>query len=135
MLQLLRATSCNRIVATCSMLEPLLAGLKTYIADVDPEFALEIQEAPSLLDAYPNLGAETENCPFQPYPTKVSTASLDNIAMYIHSSGSTGLPRAVGETHRMLEQWIILRKPIHLTVHISEMPSTLSPSRRCTGRG
>ncbi|KAJ7347323.1 hypothetical protein DFH08DRAFT_618412, partial [Mycena albidolilacea] len=108
MLQLLRATSCNRIAATCSMLEPLLAGLKTYIADVDPEFALEIQEVPSLLDAYPNLGAETENCLFQPYPTKVSTASLDDIAMYIHSSGSTGLPRAVGETHRMLKQWIIL---------------------------
>ncbi|KAJ7766265.1 hypothetical protein B0H14DRAFT_3510060 [Mycena olivaceomarginata] len=28
--------------------------------------------------------------------------------MYSRSSGSTGLPRAVGETHRMLKQWIIL---------------------------
>ncbi|KAJ7699512.1 hypothetical protein B0H17DRAFT_848923, partial [Mycena rosella] len=92
LLQLLRTTSCYRIAATCSMLEPLLAGLKTYIADVDPEFALEIQEVPFLLDAYPNLGAETENCPFQPYPTKVSTASLDDIAMYIHSSGMSARP-------------------------------------------
>ncbi|KAF8131765.1 hypothetical protein K438DRAFT_1911919 [Mycena galopus ATCC 62051] len=92
LLQLLRTTSCYHIAATCSMLEPLLVGLKTYIADVGQEFALEIQEVPSLLDAYPNLGAETENCPFQPYPTKVTIASLDGIAMYIHSSGSTGLP-------------------------------------------
>ncbi|KAF8185526.1 hypothetical protein K438DRAFT_1936968 [Mycena galopus ATCC 62051] len=92
LLQLLRTTSCYHIAATCSMLEPLLAGLKTYIADVGQEFALEIQEVSSLLDAYPNLGAETENCPFQPYPTKVTIASLDGIAMYIHSSGSTGLP-------------------------------------------
>jgi acyl-CoA synthetase (AMP-forming)/AMP-acid ligase II len=98
-------------------------------------FALEIQEVPSLLDAYPNLGAETENCPLQPYPTKVSTTSLDDIALYIRSSGSTGLPRAVGETHQMLKQWIILCKPIYLTVHISEILSTLSPSRRCAGRG
>ncbi|KAJ7803719.1 hypothetical protein B0H14DRAFT_2613093 [Mycena olivaceomarginata] len=28
--------------------------------------------------------------------------------MYIRSSGSTGIPRAVGETHQMLKQWIIL---------------------------
>ncbi|KAJ7300581.1 hypothetical protein DFH08DRAFT_999625 [Mycena albidolilacea] len=54
------------------------------------------------------LGAETENCSLQPYPKKVSTTSLDNIALYIRSSGSTGLPRAVGETHQMLKQWIIL---------------------------
>ncbi|KAJ7794428.1 Alpha/Beta hydrolase protein [Mycena olivaceomarginata] len=90
MLQLLRATSCHRIAATCSMLEPLLAGLKIYIADVDPEFALEIQEVPSLLDAYPNLGAETENCPFQPYPTKYRT------------------PQSCRRDPRMLKQWIIL---------------------------
>ncbi|KAJ7318575.1 hypothetical protein DFH08DRAFT_1036386 [Mycena albidolilacea] len=78
----------------------IVAGLMT--ADII------IQEVPSLLDAYLNLGAETENCPLQPYPTKVSTTSLGDIALYTRSSGSTGLPRAVSETHQMLKQWIIL---------------------------
>ncbi|KAJ7339755.1 hypothetical protein DFH08DRAFT_915701 [Mycena albidolilacea] len=117
-LQLLRTTSCHRIAATCSTLQPLLTEIKNHIAEVDSEFALEIQEVPSLLEAYPNLGAETENCPFHPYPTKASNASIDDIAMYIHSSGSTGLPRAVGETHRMFQQWIALRAmavpPFHI---------------------
>ncbi|KAJ7801663.1 hypothetical protein B0H14DRAFT_2615100 [Mycena olivaceomarginata] len=57
-------------------------------------FALEIQEVPSLLDPYPNLGANTENCPFQPYPTKVSTTSLDDIAMYICFLGRYQNPKS-----------------------------------------
>ncbi|KAJ7892397.1 putative aminoadipate reductase [Mycena leptocephala] len=102
--QLLRASSCHRIVATCVTLAPVLAGLQQHIADVEPNFALDIEEIPSLAQTYPNLGAETPDCSFQPYSTQGS-ASLDDIALYMHSSGSSGLPKAIPQTHRALMEW------------------------------
>lgn len=115
-LQLLRASSCHRIIATCATLEPLLASVKKHIAEVDPEFELKIEEVPSLEQVYPNLGTETANCSFQPYPPESSEASLDDIALYLHSSGTTGFPRAVGQTNRMLKQWFALRTSGSLNV-------------------
>ncbi|KAJ6473938.1 putative aminoadipate reductase [Mycena vulgaris] len=72
------------------------------------DFALQIEEVPSLQQVYPNLGAETADFSFHSYPTEVSHESLDEIALYIHSSGSTRFPRAVGQTHRVLKQWLAL---------------------------
>ncbi|KAJ6491543.1 putative aminoadipate reductase [Mycena vulgaris] len=102
------ASSCHRIIATCATLDDLLAGIKNHIAEVDPDFALQIEEVPSLQQVYPNLGAETADFSFHSYPTEVSHESLDEIALYIHSSGSTRFPRAVGQTHRVLKQWLAL---------------------------
>ncbi|KAJ6455206.1 hypothetical protein C8R45DRAFT_1111581 [Mycena sanguinolenta] len=107
-LQLLRASACHHILATCSTLEPLLTGIKNHIAESDPEFTLQIDEIPSLNQVYPNLGRETADCPFQPYPSRAFNATLEDVSFYIHSSGSTGFPRAVGQTYRMVKQWLAL---------------------------
>ncbi|KAJ7673364.1 hypothetical protein B0H17DRAFT_1083222 [Mycena rosella] len=103
--QLLRTSSCHRILATCVTLAPLLTGLRKHIAEVDPEFVLNIEEIPSLAQIYPNLGAETPACAFRPYPPQTSRPLLDDICIYVHSSGSTGLPKAIPQTHRALQQW------------------------------
>ncbi|KAJ7689673.1 acetyl-CoA synthetase-like protein [Mycena rosella] len=103
--QLLRTSSCHRILATCVTLAPLLAGLRKHVAEVDPEFVLNIEEIPSLAQIYPNLGAETPAYTFRPYPPQTSRPSLDDICIYVHSSGSTGLPKAIPQTHRALQQW------------------------------
>jgi acyl-CoA synthetase (AMP-forming)/AMP-acid ligase II len=114
--QLLRASSCHRIVATCVTLAPVLAGLQQHIADVEPNFALDIEEIPSLAQTYPNLGAETPDCSFQPYSTQGS-ASIDDIALYMHSSGSSGLPKAIPQTHRALMEWASFRTLNFLVLH------------------
>ncbi|KAF8193608.1 hypothetical protein K438DRAFT_1720091 [Mycena galopus ATCC 62051] len=107
--ELLRASSCHRIIATCTTLGPLIAGIKNHIADVDPNFALTIAEIPLLSQIYPNLGAETTDCAFQPYA--ISTEILlspDDTALYMHSSGSTGFPKAIAQSHRMIMEWASL---------------------------
>ncbi|KAJ6611594.1 acetyl-CoA synthetase-like protein [Mycena sp. CBHHK59/15] len=106
--QLLRASSCHRVIATCFTLGPLLAGLKKHVAEVAPDFVLNIEEIPSLAQLYPNLGAETANVSFQPYETEHSRPSLDEVGLYIHSSGSTGFPRAIAHTQRTIMQWFTL---------------------------
>ncbi|KAJ6591051.1 hypothetical protein DFH09DRAFT_891898, partial [Mycena vulgaris] len=120
--QLLRDSSCHRIIATCITLGPLLAGIKKHIAEFDPEFVLTIEEIPSLGQIYPNLGAETSNFPFQPYSKQISRASLDDIGLYMHSSGSTGLPKTIAQTHRALMQWSTLPAIAEARDYIGEKP-------------
>ncbi|KAJ6473883.1 hypothetical protein C8R45DRAFT_835129, partial [Mycena sanguinolenta] len=107
---LLRASSCHRIIATCTTLASLLAALLNYVAEVDPDFALKIEEIPSLSEVYPNLGAEKLESPFQAYYSSDQSLalSLDNIALYMHSSGSTGFPKPIAQTHRALVGWASL---------------------------
>ncbi|KAJ7462587.1 amp-CoA ligase, partial [Mycena latifolia] len=93
--QLLRASSCHRILATCITLEPLLADLKVHIAAC----VLDVEEIPALERIYPNLGAERRESSFTPYPARGSRPSLDDVALYLHSSGSTGIPKAIAQTH------------------------------------
>ncbi|KAJ6509744.1 putative aminoadipate reductase [Mycena vulgaris] len=105
--QLLRDSSCHRIIATCVTLGPLLAELKKHIAEIDPDFVLIVEEVPLLEQIYPNLGAETSSCVFKPYPNQ-TLAKLDDICLYMHSSGSSGLPKTIAQTHRALMQWSTL---------------------------
>ncbi|KAJ7485053.1 putative aminoadipate reductase [Mycena galericulata] len=101
---LLRMTSCHRIVATCTTLEPLVGGIKQEFAQVDPDFVLNIEEVPALSQIYPNLGAERLNHPFNPYTPPSTTPALDDLCLYLHSSGSTGHPKAIPQAHRAFVQ-------------------------------
>ncbi|KAJ6553198.1 hypothetical protein B0H19DRAFT_1030245 [Mycena capillaripes] len=99
---LLRVSSCHRIITTCVTLGPLLASLRKHVAEVDPDFVLKIEEIPPLAQIYPDIGAEKADSSFQPYVTEISSVSLDDIGLYLHSSGSTGNPKCIGQTHRAL---------------------------------
>ncbi|KAJ7153103.1 putative aminoadipate reductase [Mycena crocata] len=99
---LLRATLCRRIISTCVTLEPLLVGIKQAFAQAEPDFSLRIDEVPSLSQVYPNLGVEAASCPFEPYMPSINVPALDDVCVYLHSSGSTGLPKAIPQTHRAL---------------------------------
>ncbi|KAJ7625826.1 putative nonribosomal peptide synthetase, partial [Roridomyces roridus] len=58
---------------------------------------------------YPHLGHETFRDEFVPYPGPSGVhTSLDDVAIYLHSSGSTGLPKPIPQTHRILIQWAAL---------------------------
>ncbi|KAJ7604467.1 hypothetical protein FB45DRAFT_1070376 [Roridomyces roridus] len=105
-LQLLRTSACHHIISTCITLAPLLARLEEHIKDVDPEFELAIQEMPSLHEIYPNLGVETADHAFQPYPEGSFNPNLEDVVMYVHSSGSTGFPKAVGWNYRIVHYMI-----------------------------
>ncbi|KAJ6472500.1 putative aminoadipate reductase [Mycena sanguinolenta] len=102
---LLKKTGCHRMVSTCVTLDALLVGVKEELQQTDPDFALSILEAPPLSQIYPHLGTETAECAFESYPTSTYRPEWNAIGLYLHSSGSTGLPKAIPETNRILWQW------------------------------
>ncbi|CAA7265482.1 unnamed protein product [Cyclocybe aegerita] len=102
-IKLVKETSCHRLVATRATLRPLMEDLEKELA-ADPLYALSIEEVPPLFDIFPKLGQEKEEDPFTPYPT-AQRPSLKEIAMYLHSSGSTGLPKTIAQTFRAIVHW------------------------------
>ncbi|KAJ7073093.1 putative aminoadipate reductase [Mycena amicta] len=104
--QLLKKTNCHRILATGVTLAPLLAGIHKELAQEDPPYGLAVQEMPSLDQLYPYLGEETQNHEATPYPRRSTPVDLDLIASYLHSSGSTGFPKAIPQTHRIITHWV-----------------------------
>jgi acyl-coenzyme A synthetase/AMP-(fatty) acid ligase len=106
---LLQRTNCHRVFASNSTIPE---GLTT---DVQRElssqgFFVDIQEIPSISTIYPYLGKEDETVQFGAYyPTRKQRA-LDEVAIYLHSSGSTGFPKPIPHTFRTVKTFIDIGK-------------------------
>ncbi|KAF9072482.1 hypothetical protein BDP27DRAFT_1418094 [Rhodocollybia butyracea] len=102
LLHLIRKSSAHRVLMTQTTLRGVIDGLKAEIQMVDPTYVLSIEEVPSLQQAYPRLGQETAQDPFEPIKATFSPKDSDKAA-YVHSSGSTGLPKPILLTHKIVK--------------------------------
>ncbi|KAG6878054.1 putative NRPS-like protein biosynthetic cluster [Termitomyces sp. T159_Od127] len=103
---LLIKTSCHRLITTSATLSNILNDVK---AELPAEFDLSIEEIPTLHQLYPKLGTETIYDPFERYPAPPTRPPMSDVALYIHTSGSTGLPKAIPQTYLILSQWTTWR--------------------------
>jgi acyl-CoA synthetase (AMP-forming)/AMP-acid ligase II len=110
---MLRKTSCHRLITTQVTLRSLIDGIKSELAEHEPYFELHIDEIPSLAEIYPKLGKEKPSDSFEPYPP-TTRPPMSDIAIYIHSSGSTGFPKAIPQTHEIMVHWAAFRQSNHL---------------------
>ncbi|KAF5371510.1 hypothetical protein D9615_009619 [Tricholomella constricta] len=115
---LLEKTSCRRLITTNVTLKPLIDGIKSQIANTPLSETLQIEEIPSLAVAYPNLAHETPDHPFERYPSPVNRPSKDDICIYLHSSGSTGFPKAIAQTYLAWTQWALFPGVVDYRDHI-----------------
>ena len=98
--------SCShRLVATRETLRDLIEDVKLEIFAKDPTYELSIEELPSLDVIFPRLGRESKKDPFIPYPTLESRPAISDVCMFLHSSGSTGLPKTIPQTNKTLLNW------------------------------
>ncbi|KAF8816011.1 putative aminoadipate reductase [Phlegmacium glaucopus] len=102
---LLMQSSSHRLIATCETLSDLIKAVKKEIFAKDPTYGLSIEELPSLDVIFPRLGVERKEDPFSPYPAIERRPDLSEVCMYLHSSGSTGLPKLIPQTHKALINW------------------------------
>ncbi|KAJ7509627.1 putative aminoadipate reductase [Mycena galericulata] len=101
-LHLLNKTGSHRLLITKGSLSPLVDSVSTDLSAMNPPYELSIEEIPLLGQLYPHLGHETTEDAFVPYPSPAARTSLDQVSVYLHSSGSTGFPKSIPETHRTL---------------------------------
>ncbi|KAJ7360791.1 amp-CoA ligase [Mycena albidolilacea] len=97
-INLLSNTNSHHLLTTKGSLGRLVETLSTDV----PDGELSIEEIPLLGQIYPHLGHETTEDTFVPYPDPEEKIGLDEVALYLHSSGCTGFPKHIPETHRNL---------------------------------
>ncbi|KAJ6534650.1 putative aminoadipate reductase [Mycena vulgaris] len=102
---LLVTTSCHRILATKSTVHDLLSDVAVELAKNHPGFELTVEEMPSLQAIYPRLGKERPEDPFKRYLPIQPYSPLERVCIIFHSSGSTGLPKAIKHTYISLIHW------------------------------
>ncbi|KAF8215557.1 male sterility protein-domain-containing protein, partial [Mycena galopus ATCC 62051] len=107
---LLRETSSHRLLTTKDSLRQLIDLVSAELCGIHPSYDLSVEEIPLLGQLYPHLGQERNEHPFKPYLS--STTKMDDLALCLHSSGSTGLPKAIRMTHRTLIHWGALNPPV-----------------------
>ena len=102
-------TSSHRLIATRETLSDLMKGVKEEIFAKDPTYELSIEELPALDTIFPRLGREVAEDPFDPYPAMIRPG-LSEVCLYLHSSGSTGLPKAIPHSHEVQINWAAARR-------------------------
>ncbi|KAG6861818.1 hypothetical protein C0995_011700 [Termitomyces sp. Mi166 len=95
--ELLMKTSCRRLLVTNVALKSLIDETKARLSTFSYE--VQIEEIPSLAVVYPQLAHETADYPFQSYPTPSRRPTAMDTCIIIHSSGSTGIPKPIPQTH------------------------------------
>ncbi|KAJ7693172.1 hypothetical protein B0H17DRAFT_1168921 [Mycena rosella] len=85
---LLKNTDSHRLLTTKSSLAHLVDSISSDFSAQSPPYKLSIEEFPLLGQIYPHLGHETKEDAFVAYPDSTTRTPLDNVALYLHSSGS-----------------------------------------------
>lgn len=106
MCNMMEKTSVHRIIAEPS-LSSLLSDVRTELSGKN--HTTEIIDMPGWLDVFPTLEAgDSDN--FEHYPPPCRQVSLDDVAVVLHSSGSTGFPKAIKLRHEFLLNVLRSRK-------------------------
>ncbi|KAL1743883.1 hypothetical protein HDZ31DRAFT_39972 [Schizophyllum fasciatum] len=99
---LLRASGCRRLVTTQCTLSALVVDVQGALGG---EYGLIVDEMPALRAVYPHLAGGPKNEAFEPYPDAAVAPQPEDVQLYIHSSGSTGFPKAIPQTRASIVGW------------------------------
>lgn len=120
-MNLLRKTDCHDIVFGGASVRPLLEETLNELQRTS--HSADIINIPDAVQLFPVLGkpAETREESVAPYPTPANLHSLDDVRVYMHSSGTTSLPKPIPLDERYMrfigncpsKQAIISRRQIH----------------------
>lgn len=109
---LLKSSGAHRVLSTQSTLQELLQNIETELtSSSEPPYHVVFEEVPNLTTLFPYLGMETARDSFDSYPL-LAYPKPDECAIYLHSSGSTGLPKAIPITHvTLFKGWVTSGEP------------------------
>ncbi|KAJ7146581.1 hypothetical protein C8R44DRAFT_757824, partial [Mycena epipterygia] len=126
----LSTTGAHRMLTTNGSLARLVAAVLAESSAKSPPYELSIEEIPLLGKIYPHLGHEMKDDDFTPYPSPATRTALDDAAVYLHSSGSTGFPKCIPETHRNIIHYAGLDGPRALAELAPHLANALDNARK-----
>lgn len=87
------------------MLKPLLTAALSKITS--PNYSPQVEDLWSIYDIFPTLKLGSTESVLEEglYLDRDTPFNLDEPVAVLHSSGSTGLPKAVFQTHKIVLQW------------------------------
>jgi acyl-coenzyme A synthetase/AMP-(fatty) acid ligase len=101
---LLIKASCHHLIVTSATLPTrLVDAVEQEPRSHHPTHSMQVAEMPSPSYMCPNFWGVTASDSLYPSPSQSS--SPDHVALYLHSSGSTGLPKVVPHTNRTTCSW------------------------------
>lgn len=108
-------TGCQRLLT-----QPSLVSLQDAVQNTLSQngHKLHIQELPHLHDVFPFLKVVDEDSPVQPYLRSSTPQQSDDLVIYLHSSGSTGLPKPIPLNQRVSTNWTKTSMCIHSVIQI-----------------
>ena len=112
---MLQKTHCHRLVAS-KFTDPLSTGVQKAL--VAKGYILDLMRLPSIRSIFPGLYSTPPDVTYDatPYPAHVALQKPDDVVLIIHSSGSTGIPKPIPQTHKILLQWC---RSCMITIYLS----------------
>ncbi|TFY68509.1 hypothetical protein EVJ58_g989 [Rhodofomes roseus] len=103
---MMKHAQCHRIISQPAFAE-LMAGVR---GELPPDYAVQVDEPPALASIFPALALSSNASLRVPerYPPPPHEPEPTSLALYLHSSGSTGHPKPVPLTHGFVRQWCTL---------------------------
>ncbi|CAL1709603.1 unnamed protein product [Somion occarium] len=101
---MMEKTFCHCIIYSPRCI-PLVSAVQNHFENKGIEILID--NVPSLQSVFPALGSENNNMSTNvtTYPANNDQYNVDDIVIYLHSSGSTGFPKPIPLTHRIFFQW------------------------------
>ena len=92
---MVKRTNCHRMICQPS-LEPLLSAVQAELETED--FALQVDDLLHIEVAFPTLFGKDSDEP-APYPEPAEPLTMEDVGLYLHSSGSTGFPKPIPQRY------------------------------------
>jgi long-subunit acyl-CoA synthetase (AMP-forming) len=105
---MLQKTSCSHVVSQstfAAIIDAVQLGMS------EKQLSLQYDELPSLPRIFPQFGGDPTE-PVEPFPPQTKPPMKDDIVLYLHSSGSTGLPKPIAQRQIAVLQWCNSRESV-----------------------
>lgn len=105
---MLEKTDCHRMISH-SLLAPLNAAVEAQLAAKN--YPIQFEQLPSITTIFPAIKSKDPNDSPDAavYPSDPNPYKLNDIVLYLHSSGSTGFPKPIPQTQKTILHWCCSR--------------------------
>ena len=110
----MKKTGSSRLIITNGLTQT--ANTAQQLLDAEG-YRINIEPLFSLYEIYPHLAPNSAvlDANFTPYPVYGKPYDPDDVALILHSSGSTGLPKPIFKTRKIMLQWVLGGKFFRMT--------------------